>query len=310
MEVLIGTYSKRDSEGIYSFNIDTNGKISNENLFCKIKDSKYLCYYNDLIFTVFTKEEKSGVAVINKKGEVIAQILYEDIVSSYIAIIDGYIYTANYKTGQVSKLLYKNNKLEFINKIVIKELSGAHMVLEYKDKLIIPCLLIDKLIILDKNLIIKKEIKTNKGQGPRHAVLSKDNRYLYLVCELSCELLMMDTLDDFKVVKSIQLTNDFKNNPSAAAIRLSEDKNTLYVSTRGVNIISVIDILNNDLKLLQTFNLTIDHPRDILNIFNDEFLLVSGMNSDKVLSYKISNRIIEKETGKIIIPEGVSFITI
>ncbi len=315
MEVLIGTYSKRDSKGIYKFNADNNGHLSNVNLFCEIKDSKYLCYYDNLIFSVFTKGDKSGVAVINKKGEIISELLFENIVSSYITVIDKYIYTANYRTGQVSKLSYKKDRenninIELINKVIIKELAGAHMVCEYKDKLIVPCLLLDKIVILDKNLNILNEIKTKDGQGPRHAVLSKDNRYLYLVCELSCEVLMMDLDNDFNIKKSIRLTDEFEKNPSGAAIRLSNDNNKIYISVRGVNTILILDISSNDMKILQNFKLTTDHPRDILNIFNDEYLLVSGMNSDEVISYKIINGIIENKTGKIIIPEGVSFITL
>ncbi len=314
MEFLIGTYSKRDSKGIYKFKVDENGLFLNENIFCEIKDSKYISLYDNLIFSIFSKKGKSGVAIIDRKGAVLKELLYEESPSCYITIIDDYIYTANYHTGDVSKIKYQKSvneiNLELKTRTNIKNKAGAHMIFPFLDKIIVPCLLMDKIFVLNKDLETEKVISFKKGSGPRHLAVSKDYKYIYLVCELSCELLMLDVNNDFKEIKKIKLTEDFTKNPSAAAIRMSEDKKTLYISVRGTNTILIVDIENDNFNILQNYQLTIEHPRDILNIEKDKYLLVSGMNSDKVVSYSIKDRIIQSEVDSVEIKEGVSIIAI
>ncbi len=314
MKILAGTYSIRDSKGIYSFDFLENGGLENPKLFCELNNSKYIQIYDDLVFSIFSKENKSGIAVINKKGEILKEILYEENPSCYLLIIDNLIYTANYHSGEVSCIEYKNEtnniELKLKNKVKIQNKAGTHMIYPLNDKIVVPCLLIDKLFIFDRDLCIMKVIDIKKGRGPRHLAISDNKKYLYLLCELSCEILMLDINDDFKEIKSLNLTKGLIGNPSAAAIRMSEDKKTLYLSVRGKNTITILDVENDNFNILQQYQLTIDHPRDILNIKNDEFLLVSGMNSDKVVSFRLKDRIIEKECSSIQIPEGVSMVVV
>ena len=43
--IYAGTYTKRESRGIYRFELD-EGVLSNCELLCEIKNPKYLCHYS------------------------------------------------------------------------------------------------------------------------------------------------------------------------------------------------------------------------------------------------------------------------
>ncbi len=314
MNILTGTYSKKDSLGIYKFNISEEGNLSNAQIFYKLKDSKYICEYENLIFSIITEDNKSGVCIIDKNENLIDKIFYEENSSCYICVIDDYIYTTNYHTGNITKISFKNEKnaykLSVVKSVKFTGFTGAHMLMKCEENLVVSFLLNDEILILDENLNIKNNIKLEKNQGPRHMIYLENKGYLYVLCEKSCELIMIDFKNNFKKLKTISLIKNYKNNPAAAAIRINNDKNILYISIRGDNTILIIDIKNNDMKILQTFSINQKHPRDILNVLEDKYIIVLGMETNDAVSYKIKNNTIEKEKSKISIPEGVSIIEI
>ena len=57
MKILAGTYTTKDSRGIYTFEFE-DGKMSEASLFCEVKSSKYLCKYEDKIIAICDGGEK------------------------------------------------------------------------------------------------------------------------------------------------------------------------------------------------------------------------------------------------------------
>ena len=89
-----------------------------------------------------------------------------------------------------------------------------------------------------------------------------------------------------------------------AAVRLSEDNDKLYVSTRGQDIISVIDL--KQMKVIQGAYSGGKHPRDFILL--DHHVISGNRYSDTVVSFKLrEDGTIGEETERITIPQAVSF---
>ena len=301
-KVYAGTYTKKESKGIYCFDFD-DGVLKNCELLCEIRNPKYLCRYENKIIAVNDFEKGAGVSLISDKGEIIDSLCFEDATSCYVTADNDYVYTANYHEGSFSVLKIENNKFTLIKNILIKEKCGCHQVLLYKDLLFVPCLFLDKVMVYDKDLNKINEIVLPEGSGPRHGVFSKDGRYLYLVSELSNELFMID-MNDYSVIRQIAvLDNNETHVEGTAAIRMNEDEKYLYVSTRYKNRISVIDV--SEFRLIETVDCGGDHPRDFIII--DDYLLCGNMNSNSVICFGLKNdgRIKDK-ISEIAVPEVIS----
>ena len=180
----VGTYTSEKSEGIYAFTYE-NQTITDVHLFTKVRNPKYLAWINDYIVAVCDFEEGSGVAVFDLNGNEIDHIVFEAFTSCYVGVKDNLIFTAHFHSGDVTLLRFENNHLELVQRTHIKDKAGCHQVIPYKDQYLVPCLFMDQIKILDKDFNVVDEISFEEGSGPRHAVFSDDEKYLYVVGELS-----------------------------------------------------------------------------------------------------------------------------
>ena len=304
--IYAGTYTSKSSKGIYSFEVE-DGKLSNVQKFCEIKNPKYLSKKNNLIVTVADFDHDSGVALIDAKGEIIDKVAFEERTSCYVTTDGNDIYTANYHTGIISHIEIQENKLKYINSIQIQDGAGCHQVLVWNDDLLVPCLFLDRIVILDKSLKKVGSIPFTANTGPRHGVFTKDNEYLYLVSELSNELFVIHT-GDWKIEYQIPvLMNGLKHIRDTAAIRLSEDEKYLYVSTRTQDVISVIELEGHCPTVIQTTSCGGKHPRDFILV--DKYLLCANRNSNEVVCFMIhEDGTLGKITSRIEVPEAVSLL--
>lgn len=308
METIIyaGTYTAKTSKGIYSFHF-CDGVLSDVKLFARIDNPKYLAYHNGMITSVADLVNGSGVALFSQEGEIVDQIAYEERTSCHISSEGEDIYTANYHTGTVTQLKEVNGKLKRVHNVQIQDGAGCHQVIVWKDRILVPCLFLDRVVIMDRNLNRVGSIRFNAGTGPRHGVISKDGEYLYLVSELSNELFVIHT-GDWNIETSIPvLPNDEMHVRDTAAIRLSEDEHYIYVSTRTKNVISVIELKDHKPELIQCVSTLGKHPRDFMIV--DKWILVANRNSNEVVSFEIDeDGTLGKPVSRIEIPEAVSLI--
>ena len=149
--IYAGTYTKKESEGIYRFLFE-EGNLSSSSLFCRIEDPKYLCAYEDKIVCVNKAEEKGAVTLIDRSGTILDQKIFEEVPSSYVACKDNKIYTANYHMGTFSVIDIRDDHFEEVKTIFIREKAGSHQVLFHKGKILIPCLFLDKVMVYDEDL--------------------------------------------------------------------------------------------------------------------------------------------------------------
>ena len=301
-----GTYTAKSSQGIYSFSFE-DGRLSSSQLFCEIKNPKYLTKKDNCLITVADFNYESGVALINAEGDIKNKIAFEKRTSCFITSVDDDIYTANYHTGVVTHLKLVQDELKFINSIQIQDGAGCHQILVFHERILVPCLFLDRVFIFDRSLKKIGSIHFNANTGPRHGVFSKDGKYLYLVSELSNELFVIET-DEWNIIHQIPvLMSKEIHVRDTAAIRLSDDEKFIYVSTRTKDVISVIELEDHKPTVIQTVSCGGKHPRDFVLL--GQYLLCANKNTNEVVSFKIND---DGTLGKIVdrieVPEVVALI--
>ena len=299
----VGTYTSEKSEGIYAFKYE-NCKITDVHLFTKVRNPKYLAWMSDYIVAVCDFEEGSGVAVFDLSGNEIDHIVFEAFTSCYIGVKDNLIFTAHFHSGDVTLLRFENNHLELVKRTHIKENAGCHQVIPYKDQYLVPCLFIDQIKILDKDFTVVDEISFEVGAGPRHAVFSDDEKYLYVVGELSNLLYVVD-MHAKMIVNTVELLeNGLSHVKDTAAIRKKGDY--LYVSTRTLDVITVLHVSGKDVERIQVTSCAGKHPRDFVIV--DDDIIVANRFSDSLSVLPIEHAYIQNTVSTVTIPEGVSII--
>lgn len=301
-----GTYTAKSSQGIYSFSFE-DGRLSSSQLFCEIKNPKYLTKKDNCLITVADFDYESGVALINAEGDIKNKIAFEKRTSCFITSEDDDIYTANYHTGVVTHLKLVQDELKFINSIQIQDGAGCHQILVFHERILVPCLFLDRVFIFDRSLKKIGSIHFNANTGPRHGVFLKDGKYLYLVSELSNELFVIET-DEWNIIHQIPvLMSKEIHVRDTAAIRLSDDEKFIYVSTRTKDVISVIELEDHKPTVIQTVSCGGKHPRDFVLL--GQYLLCANKNTNEVVSFKIND---DGTLGKIVdrieVPEVVALI--
>lgn len=301
-----GTYTAKSSQGIYSFSFE-DGRLSSSQLFCEIKNPKYLTKKDNCLITVADFDYESGVALINAEGDIKNKIAFEKRSSCFITSVDDDIYTANYHTGVVTHLKLVQDELKFINSIQIQDGAGCHQVLVFHERILVPCLFLDRVFIFDRSLKKIGSIHFNANTGPRHGVFSKDGKYLYLVSELSNELFVIET-NEWNIIHQIPvLMSKEIHVRDTAAIRLNDDEKFIYVSTRTKDVISVIELEDHMPTVIQTVSCGGKHPRDFVLL--GQYLLCANKNTNEVVSFKIND---DGTLGKIVdrieVPEVVALI--
>ena len=147
-------------------------------------------------------------------------------------------------------------------------------------------------------------IKFDPGDGPRHAVWSKDNRFLFVVNELgssvsSFELTQLSKpskpskpsklsqpLSFRKVGKWSALPKGFDGETKAAAIKLTADGKILMASNRGHDSIAFYDVRGDgSLSLRNIAKLNGKFPRDFELMPGEKFMIVGHKMSNEIQVY-------------------------
>lgn len=282
----IGTYASKESNGIFRFHFDGERKKFDEpELAYPLRDTKYLSLYEGLLVSPCVKDT-AGICRIDLDGKNLPYDLYmEDQAACYVVQDEAYVYTANYHEGCV--MIYKKEaaKLMFHKRIDIKEHAGCHQVILYGPYLLVPCLLLDKIVILDRNqdYAICGELMFEAGSGPRHGVFSKDYKLFYLVSELSNEVFKYQ-VDGLKFTLLDKISIAKPGSGASAAIRLSSDEKYLYVSVRDADVIRVLD--TSSLNVIQSVSSGGQHPRDIVLSPKEDYLLSVNRYSNNLVLYE------------------------
>ncbi|MCF6515723.1 beta-propeller fold lactonase family protein [Lactobacillus sp. S2-2] len=311
---LIGTYTKKTSQGVYQIELDTTTeKLQNSELVLEAGSPTYVAESkNKIVYAVDkdTSSEKTmgGILVADGKKEPFNKIqldLEEGSAAAYVSVDEkrNLLYTANYHTADV--IVYKiesDGKLTEVDRVhddgkvgpKEEQQNGAHphyADITYDGRLAVADLGLDKLYLYDLDesgkLTLVSEYTTHPGFGPRHINFVPSKGIAYLVGELSSEVEVLDYNEESGELTTKQIIStipeDWNEHNGSAAIRISNDENYIYVSNRGNNSIAVFKAdKDGKLTLIQRISTEGEFPRDFHFNSNEKYLIVANQNTDNV----------------------------
>ncbi len=148
------------------------------------------------------------------------------------------------------------------------------------------------------NLNAQKEVVLPPGTGPRHLTVTPDEKKIYVLCELSEQIILFErSPEGWTQVQQIQAFGDSAAaNGAAAAIRLSPDHRFLYASGRTQSEIAVfsIDAATGQLSPVQHIASGGKWPRDFALSPDGRFAVVANQHSANLASFRR-----DEQTGRL-----------
>lgn len=326
--LLTGTYTSGKSQGIYVYQF--NSKSGEAKYISSIKSSNpsYLAISANEKMLYAVNEDKPGSVTsfsFNKTTGTLTQINSQPSQGNHPCYISRsnngkYVIAGNYSSGTISVFaVKKDNSLDTAIQVIYHNGSSANKerqesahvhatVLSNDNKfLFVPDLGMDKLVIYNFNSSTGKlspaaqpYITVTPGSGPRHFEFAPNNKYAYLMEELS------GTVEVYAYnngkLKSIQTISSYPKGytgvKGSADIHVSPDGKFLYCSNRGEsNTIAIFKINPATGKLTSIgYQSTLGFkPRNFNFDPTGNFLLVANQDSDNIVIFKRN-----KQTGLLI----------
>jgi len=295
MKITLGTYTKRISQGIYTIELDPDLKrLHSLRLAIQVSTPTYLSVEQEKTFSVAYDQE--GGIIFFREGQEVDRHLDEAVAPCYVSLhTDGNtLFTANYHGGNVDIYAINKNKIRHIQRFQYPSGSHAHSIdyVSMFDEVIVCDLGMDKVhayIRKDQSYVLKYTYEVTQGKGPRHFVVHPRLPILYVLTELSSEVLVLNHEDSgLRLIQSILTLPEGEDDIKwASAIRISKDGLFLYTGQRGHDSISVFRIdEKGKLKRIQTIPSFGNHPRDFALSPDNRFLVCANLDSDNLTLYE------------------------
>ncbi|WP_353948570.1 lactonase family protein [Sporolactobacillus sp. Y61] len=333
----VGTYTREESKGIYTFKLDTEKKtLSQPEVAAEAGNPTYLAVSRDNrhLYSVIRKGRAGGVAAwriedgrLKKSGEQLS----EGAAPCYVAVDpdNRYVLSGNYHRGTAD--LYPVDSGTGIASPVDTDYhqgssanpdrqEGPHV--HFADftpgqpYIVTIDLGTDQLTtyqIDGQRLKVLSLLDFPAGTGPRHIAFHPQAPVAYVVSELSNELFTLDfraATGEFSISQAVgTLPADYGGQSSGAAVKISPDGRFVYVSNRGHNSIAVFQTEADSGKVTPAGYVSAggSWPRDIEIDPSGHFLIAANQYSGNVVLFE---RDVESgrltETGSVIqVPEAV-----
>lgn len=304
----IGTYTKKDSQGVYRFTLDTEKKqITNVEVAANLDSPTYLTISdnNEYMYAVSKEGDQGGVTAFTIKDETgalekINSQLTEGSAPCHVSVDskNNLVVSANYHTKQVEAFLINENGSIQPPKSVEHEGNGPH---ERQEKphlhfagytpdgkyVVVIDLGSDTITTYRPEGDVLQEVSVltvKPGSGPRHIAFHPNASHAYVMTELSNEVIVLNydekdgTFEDVQYIST--LPEDFTENSQGSAIHLSSDGKFVYAGNRGHNSIAIYRI-NDDYKVefMEWTHTEGDWPRDFVLDPTEQFIVAANQES-------------------------------
>jgi len=328
--VLFSGYTKNSGKGVYAaeFNSD-NGELSTPRALVELDGPTYIDVTNDMKLIALAKKGDRGGIVVYDIGSDTPKMLDEDFSEetspSYVKydasrnlIFSAYFHLSKVKIdhltddGKIEH--YSEVKFEGHGPRVEQDQSKPHFsALTPDGKLIICDYGADRIYIYNIDDPKEPKLMNNyiapSGYAPRHLVFNPTKPYVYVACELSSKILVMEydaETAGLTLVDEVTAAKDEQKN-TTAAIRISKDGKFLYASTRGADTITTftVDANGDRLKKIDTASTNGNGPRDFDLDPSDKYIIAANQDSNDVTIFKrnINKGILTNLNKNISIPE-------
>ena len=321
----IGTYTKGESKGIYSFTLHTTkGTIEDIQLVAEVENPTYLSISDDQdsLYSVAQKGTLGGIAsyAINHADgslKFINMQTTEGPSPCHVSVDhpEKHVVIANYHRGTIEAHPLHNRAVQPVTSVILHEGSGPNSERQEKPhvhfagftpdhKYVVAVDLgTDKLEtykLVDYTLTKVQSLSLAPGCGPRHIAFHPNGKFAYIMTELSNEIIVLTYNHEDGSFHEIQYNRavplDYRFKCQGAAIHVSADGRFVYASVRGYNSIAVFKVDEQTGKLsLVEYTLTEGlWPRDFSIDPSGEFLIVANQESNNLALFERN-----KETGTL-----------
>lgn len=322
MYLLVGTYTQKDSKGIYVYRFDTISGFSKYVSMAEVADPSYLVVSNDEKYVYAVTESNEATDAANafsfdkKAGKLVLLNSQETMGGApcYIAIDKSgkHVVTANYMGGSVTVFdVNEDRSLASVSQVHAFEGKGVnadrqrqphlHCVQFSPDGryLFANDLGTDRIHRFEVNdtgtgnyLKIGKpeSFKVPDGSGPRHLEFHPNGRYAYLITEIGGTVIGFNYDSKKGLLKEFQtVAADTLNAQGSGDIHVTPDGRFLYASNRlkgdGLAIFSIDQETGMLTKV--GYQETGIHPRNFVITPNGKFLLVASRDNDVIQIFEI-----------------------
>jgi 6-phosphogluconolactonase len=333
--LLVGTYTRKNSEGIYVYKFNTSTGAMQKVSSVFTENPSYITYSKDKKFVYAVNENGDGKGAVSAfsfdqstgKLTFINTQLTKGDDPCYISIDKSgkWAVTGNYSGANFSVFPIKSDGSVGEAAQIINHTGGSvnkerqekphvHSVVFTPDgkHLAVVDLGTDKIYMYPFNPSSDKpvsekavETSTAPGAGPRHIIFHPSIPYAYTIEEMGGNVSAYKVSAD-GTLKHIQTITshpeNFKGEIGSAAIKISGDGKTLYASNRGEsNTIATFSIDNSTgmVKTKGIVNSGGKAPRDFTIDPTDKFILSANGDSDNITIFKRNQQSgLPEEIGK------------
>jgi 6-phosphogluconolactonase len=321
--VFVGTYTKAQSKGIYSFHFDSvTGKLTDVSLAVEASNPSFLAVHPNGRFLYTVNENPDGAvsafAIESGKLSLTNSVTSRGAGPCHISVdrTGRWLFAANYGSGSVAvfpiradgSLGEASGFVQHTGSSVNRERQEgphAHMALASPDNrfVLVPDLGLDHVLIYSFDaahgtLAQAGAAVLAPGSGPRHLVFSSDGRFVYVLNELPA------TIDAFRwntrhgvmdsVGRALLGPADYLGPTGAAEIAVDSSGRFLYASNRGDNSIATFRIHGAKLALAGYASTGGKTPRNFVLDPDGNFLLAANQDSGSIVEFRI-----DKNTGNL-----------
>lgn len=321
----IGTYTKGDSNGVYSFTLDTEAaKIGDVKAVAELDNPTYVNVSNDnkTLFAVVKEGNEGGVAsftINSETGELTkrnSQVI-EGASPCHVSVDsqNRQVVTANYHKGTIeSFLVNEDGNINPAVSLIEHTGKGPHERQEKPhahysgftpdEKFVVAVDLgIDKVItykVENGQLEEAHTLLVKAGSGPRHITFHPNGKFAYVMTELSNEVITLSYNSENGIFTELQyiptIPSDFTENSQGSAIHISSDGRFVYAGNRGHDSIAVFNVNQDSGKLtfVEYISTEGNWPRDFALDPTGKFVVASNQESSNLVLFAR-----DVDTGKL-----------
>ncbi|WP_066192675.1 lactonase family protein [Gracilibacillus timonensis] len=311
----IGSYTKKESEGVYKFILDTEKKqLSGVEVAASLDNPTYVTISKDNqnLYAVAKEGDQGGVtafeiaddqgslrplnsqvtpgsapchvSVDSQNQLVVAANYHTQLVEAFATNSDGSLQapTSAKHEGNGPHERQEKPHLHFAGytpdeRFVVVVDLGTDTITTYQPQ--------------DGSLEEVNVLKTKPGSGPRHIAFHPNREYAYVMTELSNEVIVLKydqqdgRFEEWQYIST--LPEDFTENSQGSAVHLSSDGRFVYAGNRGHNSIAVYRVLDDfTVEFIEWTDTEGDWPRDFVLDPSEQFIVASNQESGTIVLFE------------------------